>query len=71
MSFYPVADPGCTRWAFKLLIGSKFWVKASSWQATLFPEGRIPDSFLLHKVEEVIQSLKNLESLLIGSHPRE
>uniref|UniRef100_A0A0A9FU18 DUF7642 domain-containing protein n=1 Tax=Arundo donax TaxID=35708 RepID=A0A0A9FU18_ARUDO len=46
-------------------------VKASSRQASLFPEGRIPDSFLLHKVEEVSQSVKNLESLLIGSHPRE
>ncbi|KAL6911888.1 hypothetical protein ACP4OV_000693 [Aristida adscensionis] len=45
-------------------------VKASSRQATLYPEGRIPDSFLLHKLEEVIESVKNLESL-IRSHPRE
>ncbi|KAL6634822.1 hypothetical protein ACP70R_027493 [Stipagrostis hirtigluma subsp. patula] len=46
-------------------------VKASSRQATLHPEGRIPDSFLLHKLEEVSRSVKNLESLLTGSHPRE
>ncbi|XP_004953246.1 uncharacterized protein LOC101782328 isoform X1 [Setaria italica] len=46
-------------------------VKASSIRAFLDPKGKIPDSILLHKLEEVSRSVKNLESLLIGSHTRE
>ncbi|RLM79743.1 uncharacterized protein C2845_PM12G21700 [Panicum miliaceum] len=49
--------------------GSK--VKASSSRDVLYSKGKIPDSILLHKLEEVRRSVKNLESLLVGSHTRE
>ncbi|CAL4968014.1 unnamed protein product [Urochloa decumbens] len=46
-------------------------VKASSTHAVLDSKGKIPDSILLHKLEEISRSVKNLEYLLIGSHARE
>lgn len=46
-------------------------VKASPRFPLLDSKGRIPDSVLLHKLEKLSQSVKNLESLLIGSHSRE
>ncbi|OEL17474.1 hypothetical protein BAE44_0021499 [Dichanthelium oligosanthes] len=46
-------------------------VKASSIRPVLDSKEKIPDSILLHKLEEVSRSVKNLESLLIGSHTRE
>jgi len=46
-------------------------VKASSSHDVLYSKGTIPDSILLHKLEEVSRSVKNLESLLTGSHSRE
>uniref|UniRef100_A0A0E0GAA3 DUF7642 domain-containing protein n=1 Tax=Oryza nivara TaxID=4536 RepID=A0A0E0GAA3_ORYNI len=47
-------------------------VTASSRHNFQESKGRIPesDSILLHKLEEVCQSVKNLESLLLGSHSR-
>ncbi|CAN6245280.1 unnamed protein product [Urochloa humidicola] len=46
-------------------------VKASSISDVLDSKGKILDNILLHKLEEVRRSVKNLESVLIGSHPRE
>lgn len=46
-------------------------VKASAIRAALDSKGKVPDNILLHKIEELHRSVKNLESLLIGSHRRE
>ncbi|XP_066322180.1 uncharacterized protein [Miscanthus floridulus] len=46
-------------------------VKASLIRAALDSKGKIPDNILLHKIEELNRSVKNLESLLVGSHRRE
>jgi len=43
-------------------------VKASSSRDVLYSKGKDPNSILLNKLEEVSRSVKNLESLLIGSH---
>ncbi|XP_062219767.1 uncharacterized protein LOC133919401 isoform X2 [Phragmites australis] len=46
-------------------------VKASPMHPVLDYGGRIPDNILLHKLEEVSRSVKNLESLLVGLHSGE
>ncbi|CAD6243309.1 unnamed protein product [Miscanthus lutarioriparius] len=46
-------------------------VKASPIRTALDSKGKIPDNILLHKIEELNRSVKNLESLLVGSHRRE
>ncbi|KAJ1280141.1 hypothetical protein BS78_04G208600 [Paspalum vaginatum] len=46
-------------------------VKASPIHPVIDSRGKIPDNILLHKIEEVNRSVKNLESLIVRSHRRE
>ncbi|AQK53896.1 uncharacterized protein [Zea mays] len=46
-------------------------VRASPICAAFDSKGKISDNILLHKIEELNRSVKNLESLLVRSHRRE